>query len=117
MQTSSVGSLRSCAHHWDQLRERRRPGSHEGDVARSSPAVLLSGRADSNRRPPAPKLEPAQVVYQQKHSFLLLRANIRSHTGTVWFGRVPLVLLLPCYLEGRRSPSMGTSLSGKRHER
>jgi len=57
-----------------------------------------SGRADSNRRPPAPKLEPAQIVYQQKHSFLLLRANIRSHTSTVWFGRVPLVLLPRCYL-------------------
>jgi hypothetical protein len=45
-----------------------------------------------------PKPETAQVVYQQKHSFLLVRANIRSHTGTVWFGRVPLVLLPRCYL-------------------
>jgi hypothetical protein len=45
-----------------------------------------------------PKPETAQVVYQQKHSFLLVRANIRSHRGTVWFGRVPLVLLLRCYL-------------------
>jgi len=42
-----------------------------------------------------------RCVYLRKDSFPLLRADIRSHTGTVWFGRVPLLLLPRCYLVAR----------------
>jgi hypothetical protein len=80
---------------------------------------LLSGRADSNCRPPAPKPEAARSVYQQKRSFSLVGANIRNHMGTVWLGRVPLVLLPGCYLgrpahrrggRGGRARSRGRAL-------
>jgi hypothetical protein len=60
--------------------------------------LLSRGGRIRTARFPVPKPESSWVVYQRKRSFSLVEANIRSHTGTVWFGRVPLVLLPRCYL-------------------
>jgi hypothetical protein len=57
-----------------------------------------SGRADSNRRPPAPKPESARIIYLRKEALLLVRANIASNMCTFGSRHVPLVLLPRCYL-------------------
>jgi hypothetical protein len=64
--------------------------------------LALSGRPDSNRRPPAPKPERPQSSYQDKRLNALVRRINRSITRTAEFGWIPLVSLPSCYLAAPR---------------